>query len=277
MVKHALKMNVSPETAIYLNGERIHSISAEAAFLQSAFLWGDSLFTTFNLEEGKSLFFEDHWERLEQAFQFQWNKRFETLKWQELFKKVSQNHNGNFRVRLTFYYELNEELQGLFLFQPLCEGVSKLSLSLRPLPILAKERSSIVKTGQYGDTIRVLNQAKAEGFQEVLFENDGFLHECTFGNIFLFKENQVFTPSLKKGMLEGVTRRHFLNFLKEKRFEIFENEIAIEECKRMDALFVTNSSKGLCAVEKLDNLKFNANEAMIESWNRWCEQYRTKI
>jgi branched-chain amino acid aminotransferase len=87
--------------------------------------------------------------------------------------------------------------------------------------------------GNYGASLRAFADAKAEGYDQVLW-TDAFEHkwlqEVGTMNVFFIIGNTAITPSLEEGtILEGVTRDSAITVLKEMGLKVEERKINIDE------------------------------------------------
>ncbi|MCM8786908.1 MAG: bifunctional anthranilate synthase component I family protein/class IV aminotransferase [Candidatus Omnitrophica bacterium] len=90
-----------------------------------------------------------------------------------------------------------------------------------------------------------LSKAKKEGFFDVIFLNTkGQITEGAITNIFVKKDNFLYTPPIKCGLLPGVLREYFL-----KNGIAKEKILYLEDIKTADKLYVGNSVRGLLEAE----------------------------
>ncbi|MDN5727226.1 MAG: aminotransferase class IV [Propionibacteriales bacterium] len=112
-----------------------------------------------------------------------------------------------------------------------------------------------VKTTSYGENVRALAFADANKAAEGIFINsDGYLCEGTGTNIFLVIGDDVITPPLKAGPLDGITRALLLKWCD----EIDERDITLEQAQRADEVFITSSLRDVQGVTRWDDLTFEA-------------------
>ena len=67
-------------------------------------------------------------------------------------------------------------------------------------------------------------------------------------NIFIIKNNKIFTPDINQGLLPGIIR----NFIVE-RYNVIEKRITLEELFNADEIFITNSILGIMKISKIEN------------------------
>lgn len=93
-------------------------------------------------------------------------------------------------------------------------------------------------------------EARTEGFDDVLFTNEkGEVTEGAISSVFIEKDGRLFTPPLTSGVLPGVFRRHLL----ERRADVEERTLTIDDLKTADAIYLCNSVRGM---HKLHTLSF---------------------
>ena len=121
--------------------------------------------------------------------------------------------------------------------------------------VLRNSTSRIVnfKTLNYLENIIEYEICQKEGFNETIFLNEkGFVAEGCTTNVFIIKDNKIFTPKISCGLLPGIIRGWVIS-----NFEVVEKEITKEELLNSDEIFLTNSLVGIIGVSKLDDIKFD--------------------
>ena len=71
----------------------------------------------------------------------------------------------------------------------------------------------------------------------LVLNNHGRIADSTIANIFLVKDNLISTPALGEGCVNGVMRRHLLQLLPSKGFEVVERQITIQNVLDADGGF----------------------------------------
>lgn len=116
----------------------------------------------------------------------------------------------------------------------------------------SKSSLTYIKSINYLDNLLEYEKAQEEGYNEAIFFNEnGKLSEGCTTNIFIVKNNKVYTPSVKCGLLNGVIRKYVLE-----NFKVCEKEISKEELLDADEIFLTNSLVGIIKVSQLEDYKF---------------------
>jgi branched-chain amino acid aminotransferase len=90
----------------------------------------------------------------------------------------------------------------------------------------------------------------------VLLNNYDRICDTTMANIFIMKEDIIYTPPLSEGCVAGVMRRFVINKLSSP-FKILEKQISIEDLEKADEVFVTNSIKGIRWIKQFKNSQYS--------------------
>ncbi|MCR9116545.1 MAG: aminotransferase class IV, partial [bacterium] len=92
------------------------------------------------------------------------------------------------------------------------------------------------------------------GCQEALMLNHkGEVAECTGDNIFLVSNNQLLTPPIDAGILEGVTRQAVIDLAIESGREVREIALTKHDVYIADECFLTGSAAEVVPVVKVDS------------------------
>ncbi len=117
-----------------------------------------------------------------------------------------------------------------------------------------------IKSISYLDNILAKKEAFSKGFDEAfLLNSKQNVAEGTISNIFIFKNNEIYTPPIISGVLPGVTRNIILNELSLSSVKIMEKNISVDELIDADEVFITNSLFGAMPISKLDNKIYSSS------------------
>ena len=120
------------------------------------------------------------------------------------------------------------------------------------------------KTTNYFENIYSKNYASKNNFDDSIFiDYKGNILECSFSNIFFIKDKTIVTPDKSLPILNGITRKRVISFCIGK-FDIIYENINIEDIKRFDFCFITNSLMGCMRVNKIDDHFFERKNEIFE-------------
>ena len=257
------------EKLVYLNGNLVPESEARVSIFDRGFLYGDGLFETMRAYAGKIFRLERHLQRLFQAAR-------------TLSLSVP---GGEEKLREAVYGTLKaNNLQEAYLRLTISRGeggtgpdiadhlrVSTVIVA-NPLPfypnrwyeegvkaVLVKVRRdetsplSRIKSLNYLPNILARLEAKNKEAEEGLMLNSqGHLAEGTVSNIFLIRGGKLVTPSLKSGVLPGITRETILELAPQQGLKISEREIKFTELREAEEAFLTNSLREVLPLTRVD-------------------------
>lgn len=265
---------------INLNGKLVE---ADSVLMHNrAFLYGDAVFETLKLVNGKVLFMEDHYFRLMASMriirmQIPMNFTLEYLEEQIIQLAEHNSCSASCRVRLTVYRNDG----GYYL--PLTRSVSFL-ISVKPLdnqvyafankPYEVELFKDFYVTKQLLSTIKSTNRlintvgsifAEENGYQNCLLLNEEKnVVEALNGNLFMFIGNRLTTPPLSEGCLNGVMRKQILTIAKKiAEIEVIEEPISPFDLQKADELFITNVISGIQPITQYRKKEFESVLAKV--------------
>lgn len=107
---------------------------------------------------------------------------------------------------------------------------------------------SRIKSSNYGDNILALLEAKDNGADDAIMLNTaGHVACATASNIFVQIGGTLYTPPLRDGAMDGITRRKLLPRAREK-------SISTEDLTNAEAIYLTSSIMGVRAAATLDGV-----------------------
>ncbi len=102
------------------------------------------------------------------------------------------------------------------------------------------------------EQILARNEWDDDNIQEgLMLDNDGRVIECISSNVFFVDDNTLITPTIDHCGVEGVQRRHIINTARRLKLPLSIRAIMLEEAMGFDEMFVTNSLIGVWPVKEL--------------------------
>nr|WP_144919499.1 branched-chain-amino-acid transaminase [Paenibacillus bovis] len=113
--------------------------------------------------------------------------------------------------------------------------------------------SPMVKSLNYLNNILVKIEANLAGAPEALMLNDqGYVAEGSADNIFIVKDNKLYTPPGHVGALVGITRNAIIDLARAKGYEVSESVFTRHDVYTADEVFLTGTAAEVIAVSKVD-------------------------
>ena len=107
--------------------------------------------------------------------------------------------------------------------------------------------------GHYINSMMALQEALQCGYDEaLLLDNEGYVAEGSGENIFIVRDNIIYTPDLTSA-LEGITRDAIVQLAQEAGYTLKEKRITRDEVYIADEAFFTGTAAEVTPVRELDN------------------------
>lgn len=240
-----------------------------------AFKYGDALFETIKVENGRVVFLEDHYFRLMASMRM---LRMEismafTLEFfeKEILRTIVANELKEARVRFSVFRNNG----GLYL--PIDNATSYiieadlLSVSLKTDYEVDLFKDHYVYSGMLS-TLKTNNKilnviasiyADENGLDNCILLNENkHIVEAINSNIFLVKDRLITTPSLSEGCLKGIVRKNIISIINnESAYEMVEAAISPFELQKADEVFLTNAIVGIQPITKYRKTVYNISVA----------------
>ena len=110
-----------------------------------------------------------------------------------------------------------------------------------------------IKSLNYLNNILAKIDAIKSGTQEaIMLNHDDYVAECTSDNIFMVKDNELLTPPVDIGALEGITRDAVIQIAKRTDVPFCEKLLKMEDFYTADEVFLTGTAAEIIPVVKID-------------------------
>ena len=221
------------------------------AILDEGIFFGKGVFETILFLE-KPIFLKEHIERLKNGMK---ELGLEELEEEMLLDYISLNFIKNKAVKILVTPQniIITEREIPYIEEDYIQGSS---LKLSKVRRNSTSMLCYIKSTNYIENIIEKNKAKEDGFKDVLFLNEnGYLSETSCANIFIVKNDKIYTPKVSCGLLNGIIRMWVV-----KNFPIIETELTLDDLKNADEVFITNSLMGIMKVKKFENIEYKNNK-----------------
>jgi 4-amino-4-deoxychorismate lyase len=216
--------------------------------------FGYGCFTTIKLLNSKMQFLEYHYKRLK-SHSLKLNIKFDIsfenfINLLNKYIKMTYIKNGAIRYNIMptgFYisfrnqvYEHNQTIK-ITISETLSNPTSKLIN---------------IKSNNYLEKLIDLKNAKKSGFDEVLYLNFyKEICECSTANIFFIKNDKIYTPDLKCGLLNGIIRQIIIE-----NFDVITGKFYLDNLLNSNEIFITNCLRTCMSVSQINNKNFTNNK-----------------
>ncbi len=110
-----------------------------------------------------------------------------------------------------------------------------------------------IKSLNYLNNILAKIEAVNCGYDEaIMLDSLGYVAECTGDNIFIVKNNHLYTPPQCMGTLRGITRDTVLEIARKSRISVHEHVLTRHELYISDECFLTGTAAEIVPAVKVD-------------------------
>jgi branched-chain amino acid aminotransferase len=110
-----------------------------------------------------------------------------------------------------------------------------------------------IKSLNYLNNIMAKIEAVHAGYNEAIMLNAmGFVAECTGDNIFIVRDNQLYTPPQCMGTLRGITRDTVMELARARKIPAHEHVLTRHEIFNANECFLTGTAAEIIPVVKVD-------------------------
>jgi len=251
---------------VFLNGRFLSEAEAVVPVNDRGFMYGDGLFETMRVVNGRPFRFAQHLERMTRGADFLKIKPPFTPKELEKFaaQLIEQNKmpDAILRVMLTRGpgergYKFNGDSKPTVVMAlhaaPSLENSVEWNLITSSFRIPAADALSSFKTTSKLLYVMARAEAAEKGADEALLVNtNGEVAETASGNIFWIYHDKICTVPTGRGVLPGITRAIVLEICQTMGFQTNKRVIKPEALRNSEGIFVTQSALGIVPVVSFD-------------------------
>jgi branched-chain amino acid aminotransferase len=255
---------------IYFSGKLVPEKDARVSVFDHGLLYGDGVFEGIRTYNGKVFMLEEHIERLYRsaqaiALKIPMSKK-NMLKAVIMTCKANNNMNGYVRLVVT-------RGKGTLGLNPyscqrpeiiIIAGKIQLyppSLYRRGLKIITagtirshtESLNPAIKSLNYLNNIMAKIEAINSGVEEVIMLNvHGYVAEASGDNVFIFRGDQLLTPPVSSGALEGITRGVVMKLADQSGCDVREATLTRYDLYNADEMFLTGTAAEIISVVEID-------------------------
>ena len=257
------------------NGKLLKPQSATISANSRGLRFGDGLFETIKSINGQLEFVDEHFARLwkgMQVLQFTIPKQFtpDYLE-QEIKTLLKKNgHDKMARVRLTVFrgdgglYDVTDHKPN-YLVQSWALPDETGSWNSNGLVVGiytdVKKSCDILSNLKHNNflpyAMAALHAKKEKWNDALLLNTEGRLCDTTIANIFLIRDEVIYTPALSEGCIAGVMRRNLIEKIAAANYKLVEGKLSVDELLDADEVFLTNSIYNMRWVQSIEDKKYS--------------------
>jgi len=272
---------------VYLNGKFILKSEAFISVMDRGFLFGDGIYEVFPVYNGLILGLESHLKRLQEGLDaINIVNPYDKKKWTSIINELISYHQE--KNKQAIYLQVSrgcdddrkhthDKLNPTVYMQsspfksPTKSDLLKGSAAITRDDIRWSQCNT--KTTSLLANIMFAQEAKNHSVEEVILIRDGTVTECSSSNLFLVKNNCIYTHPKGPYILPGITREIIIDCAK--YCDIKVKEVAFNKDSLMvaDEVWISSSTREVVPIVCIDDKLIN-NGKVGETWSLIYDRYQ---
>ncbi len=255
--------------------------------MDRGFLFGDGVYEVFPVYNGLILGLESHLKRLQNGLDaINIVNPYDIKKWTLIINELISYHPQN--IKQAVYLQVS---RGCDDDRRHTHGKLKPTVYMQSSPFENRSRSNLLKGSAaiIRDDIRwsqcdtkatsllanimFAQEAKNHGVEEVILVRDSIVTECSSSNLFLVKNNCIYTHPVGPYILSGITREIIIDCAKYCDFEVKEIAFNKEFLMDADEVWISSSTREVVPITCIDDCLINYGK-VGETWSSIYERYQ---
>ena len=254
---------------VFINGNFIEEDKATISVFDRGFLYGDGVFETLRIYNGKPFLFDRHIGRLSHGLGSLFiGDKYSFSEYLDHTRELIERNNvteGVLRIQATRGpgkrgYSTTGNYDPTVLITvhvaPHVDLNNVLPVKLATSTQILSDHDpfSTLKTTNKLANIIALREAEKVGMDDALLTNQtGNITEASRSNVFWTKDNTLFTPPVSSGCLSGITRGMILELAIALKLPTSQQDITPTELGNAESVFLTNSVREIQPVIQIDD------------------------
>ena len=248
---------------IYLNGSFLPRSEAQIPIMDRGFLFGDGVYELIPVFNKKVFLLDEHLKRLKNSLNL-----IQMNEIQDLDKIINTLIKKNIKNTFFIYLHItrgvqnsrnhiySENIEPTVLL--MCEDYPAFSEDFIKKGFQAtiqddfRWMKSNIKSISLLGNVLLKNHASSNGCYETLLIRNKKLTEGSTSNVFIVKDEIIYTPKLSNELLPGVTRGLLIKLLNENHLKVIESDIYESDVVNADEVWCSSSTNAVVPIIKVD-------------------------
>ena len=272
---------------VYLNGKFVLKSEAFISVMDRGFLFGDGVYEVFRSYNGLILGLESHLKRLQDGLDaINIINPYNNKEWTSIINKLISYHKENSKQAI--YLQVS---RGCDDDRKHTHGKLRPTVYMQSSPFKSRTKADLLKGSSaitredirwsQCDTkatsllanIMFAQEAKNYCVEEVILIRDGIVTECSSSNLFLYKNNCIYTHPKGPYILPGITREIIIHCAKYCDIKVKEVEFTKNSLMDADEVWVSSSTREVIPITRIDGYPIN-NGKVGKTWSIIYERYQ---
>lgn len=210
------------------------------------------------------LFYEDHIKRLESSFRLMgktFSYKYDKIK-DYLVRLIEANNVECGNIKLTF--DIQTDTMKVFSIKHSYPSEEMYKNGVNTILYHGERTNPNAKVVDSNFRKKVTDEInKANAFEAILVNSNGFITEGSKSNIFMIKDDKLYTSPLED-VLPGVTRGRIISLAKSLGINFEEKKISFEKLETIDAMFISGTSPKILPICKVDSINFDVKNQVMQ-------------
>ena len=249
---------------IYLNGSFLPRSEAQIPIMDRGFLFGDGVYELIPVFNKKVFLLDEHLKRLKSSLNL-----IQMNEIQDLDKIINILIKKNIKNTFFIYLHITRGIQNSrnHIYSEniaptvllMCEDYPAFSEDLIKKGFQAtiqddfRWMKSNIKSISLLGNVLLKNHASSNGCYETLLIRNKKLTEGSTSNVFIVKDEIIYTPKLSNELLPGVTRGLLIKLLNENHLKVVESDIYESDVVNADEVWCSSSTNAVVPIIKVDD------------------------
>ena len=249
---------------IYLNGTFSPRSKAQISIMDRGFLFGDGVYELIPVFNKKIFLLDEHLKRLKNSLNLIQMNEIKDLD-KVINALIKKNTKNTFFIYLHITrgvqnsrnHIYSENIEPTILL--MCEDYPAFSEDLirRGFQATIQDdfrwmKSNIKSISLLGNVL-LKNHASSNGCYETLLIRNKKLTEGSTSNVFIVKDEIIYTPKLSNELLPGVTRGLLIKLLNQNNLKVIESDIYQSDLINADEVWCSSSTNSVVPIVKIDD------------------------
>ena len=256
---------------VYLNGKFIPKEKAFISVMDRGFLFGDGVYEVFPVYNNNIIGLKPHLNRLQDGLDaINIKNPHSKDEWINLINKVVKlnNKNSSQAIYLQISRGCDENRKHTY-------GKLKPTIYIQSSGIEVKDKRDLIKgksaitredirwlksntkaTSLLANTLYA-QEAKESNAEETILYRDGIVTEASSSNVFIVKENCVYTHPKGPNILPGVTRKIAIQCAENLGIKVKEERFTKEQLMQADEVWISSSTREILPITIIDGVSIS--------------------
>ena len=256
--------------------------------MDRGFLFGDGVYEVFPSYNNTIIGLDSHLNRLQDGLNaINIKNPHSKVEWKKLINKIISLNSMNKNQAIYLQISRGSDENRKHTYDEL-----KPTVYIQSSPIIPREKDSLLngKSAITREDIRWLKsdtkatsllantlyaqEAKNNNAEETILYRDGMVTEASSSNVFISKNNCIYTHPKSQNILPGITREKTIECAKANNFVVEESSFTTQQLMDADEVWITSSTREILPITTIDDIQIS-NGCAGPIWSIVYDEYQS--